>query len=156
MSMAERIKMMSSGPRMPMPGRPNDPFKRHSAVENNIKFNPEAVLKKEEKPNQDKTKVRKEEDKSASFKDNFNNMKKMLENKGMRMIGAPRPSAQIMGMPRFDNFRQNNNTQNLEIIEEKSDKMASGYNPVDDLEKKLENVVIKKDKKKKKKPTFEG
>ena len=83
-------------------------------------------------------------------------MKKMLENKGMRMIGAPRPSAQIMGMPRFDNFRQNNNTQNLEIIEEKSDKMASGYNPVDDLQKKLENVVIKKDKKKKKKPTFEG
>ena len=133
-----------------MPGAPRE--RRHSAFENKMKFNPELVLKNEEK-NKEKSK---EENKPASFKDKLNNMKNMFENKGMRMIGAPRPSAQLMGMPKFENLGKNNNAQNLEIIEEKSDKMVSGYNPVDDLEKKLEKVVIKKDKKKMKKPTFEG
>ena len=73
-------------------------------------------------------------------------MKKMFENKGMIMMGAPRPSDKS----------KNNNDQNLGIMEEKTDKLAIGYNPVDDLEKKLEKVVIQKNKKKKKKPTFEG
>ena len=70
-------------------------------------------------------------------------------------MGGPRPSAQIMGMPRLGNLADNNNIQKIEIIEEKTDKLNSGYNPFDDLEKKLERVVVKKDKKKKKKPTFE-
>ena len=39
---------------------------------------------------------------------------------------------------------------------EKSDKKAIEYNPVDDYEKKLEKVVVQKNKKKKKKPNFEG
>ena len=59
-------------------------------------------------------------------------MRKMFENRGM-MMGAPRKETG-----------------------EKSDKKAIEYNPVDDYEKKLEKVVVQKNKKKKKKPNFEG
>ena len=81
-------------------------------------------------------------------------MKQMLERRG---VGGPRPSAQLMGVPQFGNMGQNNNAQNSGIIQEKTDKENPAYNPVNDLEKKLDNiVVVKKDKKKKKKVTFEG
>ena len=151
LSMAERIKMMSGNIRMPAPA-PEGPQKRHSsALENKLNFKPSPMPK-----NEDKNKNDKKENKPAVFGDNkFSQMKKMLENRGPRIMGGPRPSAQIMGMPRLGNLAENNNKQNMEIIEEKSDKLSSGYNPVDDLEKKLEKVVVKKDKKKKKKPTFE-
>ena len=59
-------------------------------------------------------------------------------------FGAPRPSAQIMGMPHeLANLMINNNDNNQGQSHE-------------DLEKKLENIVVQKNKKKKKKISFEN
>ena len=85
----------------------------------------------------------------------FEQRKKMLEQKGI--MGGPRPSAPFImphgfGAP----MPMNNNAPNMQIIKEESDKQKPGYNPTDDLEKKLEKVVVvQKDKKKKKKPIFQ-
>ena len=95
---------------------------------------------------------------------NFEKMRKMMEKRGAG-FGGPRPSAQmgikdLESLQKFQkkmNIDSNNNNQGLGVIHEESDKMVKGYNPADDLEKKLDKiVVVKKDKKKMKKPTFEG
>ena len=148
--MAERIKMMEKGKMniIPFPAQEIQK-RRHSAFENKIKFNQGALgLNNEE--NNDKP----EKKTSNDFANKLNNMKKMFEGKGPRIMGGPRPSAQFTGMPKFD-LPGNNNNQKLEIIEEKPDNLKVGYNPVDELEKNLDKIVVKKDKKKKKKPTFE-
>ena len=155
--MAERIKMMSGGgianpnnAQRPAPA----PKKRLSAIDGNqILFNPLKKIEEGNKDNKD-NKAKIDNNKPAGSGNKFNQMKMMLEKRGGPRMG-PRPSAQFIGMPKFGNLGQNNNDKGLDIIEEKSDKLKEGYNPVDDLEKKLENVVIKKDKKKKKKPIFE-
>ena len=82
----------------------------------------------------------------------FEQMKRMMENRGVRP--GPRPSAQFNPNFKFGNLGVNNN--NKGIIEEKSDKEKTGYDPAKDLEKKLDNIVVQKDKKKKKKPNFQG
>ena len=50
-------------------------------------------------------------------------LKNMFENKGMRMIGAPRPSAQLMGMPKFENLGKNNNDFNSKILNTLNEKI---------------------------------
>jgi hypothetical protein len=82
----------------------------------------------------------------------FEQMRLMMENKGIG--GKPRPSAQIN--PGGFNFGKGGEDGNKGIINDQSDKMKAGYNPVNDLEKKLDNIVVQKDKKKKKKPNFQG
>ena len=80
------------------------------------------------------------------FSDKMKNMAAMFEKRGG--FGAPRPSAQIMGMPHgFSPLMINNNNnrmgQQAPIVEEN-----------EDLEKKLENIVVQKNKKKKKRIDF--
>ena len=147
MTMAERIKMMEKG-RMNILPRPEPEIqkRRHSAFENKIKFNPAALGLNNEENNK-----KPEKKTSNDFANKLNNMKKMFEGKGPRIMGGPRPSAQFTGMPKFDVPGSNNNNQKLEIIEEKPDNLKVGYNPVDELEKNLDKIVVKKDKKKKKK-----
>ena len=47
-------------------------------------------------------------------------------------------------------------SSNLGIITEEPDKMKEGYDPSENLQKTLDTVVIKKNKKKKKPSTFDG
>ena len=48
--------------------------------------------------------------------------------------------------------QDNNNSNNLGIINEEPDKLKEGYDPAENLQKTLDNVVIQKKKKKMKKP----
>ena len=151
LSMADRIKMMEGQGKVNNNPKPAPaPQKRFSAIENKFSFNQE---KKEEKNNKPTTK--KNESKPSGPVNKFSDMKKMLEMRGIG--GGSRPSAQLMGVPNLGNMGQNNNTnQNAGIVKEKVDKENPGYNPVNDLEKKLDNIVVQKDKKKKKKINFQG
>ena len=155
LSMAERIKMMSGGVKPNNGPNPAPAPRRMSAFEGGkLNFNPGNIANKNDEKKDNKAKP--DDNKPSGSGNKFNQMKMMLEKRGGPRMG-PRPSA-IMGMPHFGNFginNNNNNNQDLNIIEEKSDKLKEGYNPVDDLEKKLEKVVVQKNKKKIKKPTFE-
>ena len=158
MSMADRIKMMSGGANLKPNNGPNPVAapRRMSAFEGGkLNFNPGNIANKTDEKKDNKAKP--DDNKPSGSGNKFNQMKMMLEKRGGPRMG-PRPSA-IMGMPHFGNFginiNNNNNNQDLNIIEEKSDKLKEGYNPADDLEKKLEKVVVQKNKKKIKKPTFE-
>ena len=152
LSFAEKLKLMEGKGRM-MVGPPAP--RRHSAFENKINFNPALVLKKEEK-NDNKDKSKKEEEKPISFPNKINMMKQMFENKGgPRMFGAPRPSAQLMGMTKFGNINEKKE-ENLGVIEEKADVLSKGFDPVNELENKMKNIVVQKNKKKKARPNFEG
>ena len=139
-AMAERFKKMQEENKIN--SKKSEPLpKRFSANINPVNFNPQAV-KIDDKNNKNENK--KEDNKVES---KFKQMQKMLNQRGGRMIGAPRPSAQIMGMP---------NLGQQEIMKENVDKQRPGFNPVDELEKNLDNIVVKKDKKTKTKPNFQG
>jgi hypothetical protein len=142
--------------------------KNEKKEENEIEKGEKNEIKKEEKKeqeNEEKKEVKKEEKKeekpnkivnkpSGDFASKLGQMKKMFENKGFK----PRPSAQFTGFRGLNsvgNIGNTNNNQKLDIITEKPDVMKEGYNPVNELEKNLDKIVIKKDKKKGKKPTFE-
>ena len=132
MSMQERIKLMSGGIKLNPNPQPAAPKKRLS---NEIKFNPQPFndKKSESQPNP-----------IGGIGEKMKNMKAMLEKKGG--FGMPRPSAQMFGMPRgFSDMminKNNNNSGNGPIAEER-----------EDMEKKLDKIVVQK-KKKSKKPTF--
>ena len=83
--------------------------------------------------------------KGSEFQNKMKNMQAMFIQKGG--FGAPRPSAQIMGMPHgFSNLMGNNiNNKGNGISVEKHE----------DLEKKLDKIVVQKNKKKKKKISFQ-
>ena len=132
MSMQERIKLMSGGIKLNPNPQPAAPKKRLS---NEIKFNPQPFndKKSESQPNP-----------IGGISEKMKNMKAMLEKKGG--FGMPRPSAQMFGMPHgFSDMminKNNNNSGNGPIAEER-----------EDMEKKLDKIVVQK-KKKSKKPTF--
>ena len=122
-------------------------------MENKINAFKPPLIKNDEKNNNNNNNTNKKNEKVPnSFKDKLN----MFANRGPMKFGGPRPSVQLASMPNFDNLiKNNNNKQNLDIIKENVDKEKEGYNPANELEKKLDNIVVKKDKKKKKKINFE-
>ena len=102
---------------------------------------------------------------AGSFGSKLNKMSEMFKNRGMPHPGAKRPSMMI-GMPQNFQFGKGGpNTggflggaKTINIIREEPDKMKAGYDPALTLQKTLDSVVVvKKDKRKKKKPvTFNG
>ena len=79
-----------------------------------------------------------------NFNQNLDNIKKMFANRGP--MGMPRQSADIK---MIQGLGGNN------IIKNEDDKCKDGYDPNDELNKKLDNIVVEKKKKKKKPGNFE-
>ena len=130
LSFQEKIKLMQGGVKLNQP-QPAAPKKRFNKEELSHKF------QKNEPKN-----VQKPMQVGSGFNEKMKNMQAMFAQKGG--FGAPRPSAQIMGMPHeLANLMINNNDNNQGQSHE-------------DLEKKLENIVVQKNKKKKKKISFEN
>ena len=151
--MADRIKMMEG--KNIVFKQPPEAMRRNSA---NINFNFNQIglgAKKEEKTEKKEEKDKKVENKpSSDFANKLNKMQMMFANKGGF---KPRPSAQFTGLPKLDNLDNNNNkNQKLEIISEQTDVLKEGFNPVDELEKNLDKIVVNKNKKKRRRTTFEG
>ena len=135
MSMQERIKLMQGGIKLNPAPKPAAPQKKLSkeAIANKFQNN---APKNDQKPMP----------MGGGFKDKMKNMQEMFAKKGG--FGAPRPSAQLMGMPHgLANMMINNNDNNM-----------GGQKPVveerEDLEKKLDNIVVQKSKKKKSRVIF--
>jgi len=135
MSMQERIKLMQGGIKLnpaPQPAAPQKKFSKE-AIANKFQNN---APKKEQMPMP----------MGGGFKDKMKNMQEMFAKKGGG-FGAPRPSAQMMGMPHgLANMMANNNDNNMggkPVVEERVD-----------LEKKLDNIAVQKFKKKKSRVIF--
>ena len=135
MSMQERIKLMQGGIKLNPAPKPAAPQKKLSkeAIANKFQNN---APKNDQKPMP----------MGGGFKDKMKNMQEMFAKKGG--FGAPRPSAQLMGMPHgLANMMINNNDNN-----------KGGQKPVveerEDLEKKLNNIAVQKFKKKKSRVVF--
>ena len=134
MSMQERIKLMQGGIKLNPAPQPAAPQKKLSkeAIANKFQNN---APKKEQMPMP----------MGGGFKDKMKNMQEMFAKKGG--FGAPRPSAQMMGMPHgLANMMANNNDNNMggkPVVEERVD-----------LEKKLDNIAVQKFKKKKSRVIF--
>ena len=135
--------MQEGGKKNPPPGPVPAPRKRFSEYK---KYNPSFPNKehkkediKKENPNQ----VRK----NSGIADNMKNMKAMLEKRGgVGGFGAPRHSAQIMGMPfgmPMPNKGTNKNVDEKPKIEER-----------EPLDKTLDKIAVQKNKKKMKRPDF--
>ena len=100
----------------------------------------------EETSNKPQNNAAKKENKPISLGGNkFKEMQAMLAQRGVG-FGAPRPSAQMMGMPHgFGNMNINkNDNKSNPSVEER-----------EDLDKKLDKIVVQKNKKKKKKPNLD-
>ena len=147
-NIADRIKMMEG--KNILFKQPPEAMRRNSA---NINFNFNQMglgAKKEEKKEEKDKKV--ENKPSNDFTNKLNKMQMMFANRGGF---KPRPSAQFTGLPKLDNLDNNNKNKKLEIISEKPDVLKEGFNPVDELEKNLNKIVVQKDKKKRRKTIFE-
>ena len=153
MSIQERIKLMQGGGQAkinpPKPAPAPQAQKRMSAAENLFKFNQglNNDNKKEEKKVSNNNKVN--DNKKNAFKDKLN----MFANRGMMGAGRPRQSAQLNNVPNFGNLMKNKDSG---IIQDNPDILKPGFQPSDELEKKLDVIVVQKDKKKKKKVNFQG
>ena len=73
-----------------------------------------------------------------------------LEIKGIEFYGSPGNQNVNIGE------LKKNESSNLGIIMEEPDKTKEGYDPSSNLQQTLDSVVIKKNKKKKKLPSFDG
>ena len=160
LSIAEKAKMMG-GPAKKDNNANSNKFNMNNNINNNNKNNNINITNKNNNINNNinrnvnnniNNNINNNNNANTKPLSKFEQMKRMMENRGVRP--GPRPSAQFNPNFKFGNLGVNNN--NKGIIEEKSDKEKTGYDPAKDLEKKLDNIVVQKDKKKKKKPNFQG
>lgn len=136
LSFAERVKLMQQGvQKNPLPAPAPLPKKRFSAYQ---KYVPSLHTQPKKEENQKLN--------NNGVSNKINNMKEMLMKRGGG-FGAPRNSAQIMGMPFGMPMPMKNKGTNNIVEEPKIEER-------EELDKKLEKIGIQKNKKKKKRPDF--
>ena len=136
LSFAERVKLMQQGvQKNPLPAPAPLPKKRFSAYQ---KYVPSLHTQPKKEENQKLN--------NNGVSNKINNMKEMLMKRGGG-FGAPRNSAQIMGMP-FGMPMPMKNKGSSNIVEKPK------IEEREELDKKLEKIGIQKNKKKKKRPDF--
>ena len=128
-SMQERIKMMAGGIKLNQPPQAAAPKKR---------FSQDTLPKNEPK----KEEIKQKPMQFGGGKSNqMNQFKAMLEKKGG--FGAPRPSAQMMGMPHgFGMMMNNNDKGGQEPKHDKGDELEDTLNKINIQKKKKKSKIV--------------
>ena len=129
-SMQERIKMMSGGIKLNQPPQAAAPKKR---------FSQDTLPKNEPKKEETKPKPMQF---GGGKSNQMNQFKAMLEKKGG--FGAPRPSAQMMGMPHGFGMMMNNNNDKggQEPKVDKGEELEDTLNKINIQKKKKKSRIV--------------